>query len=183
VGVKYGFEIGPILERYPNVFIDAFECSPRWLHQLQVFKDNPKVNVVPKAVSSKSGTAKFFETNLEGNGSLLPIGKLHREWYNSKQTEVYEVETITLDEFYKDSIIYLLWIDVQGAERLVLLGATSILKTVRAVYIEVTDRPDFYEGSVTFDEVSEILKTSGLRLVYLGMDLNLTGNALYLRRS
>jgi len=183
VGTKYGFEIEPFLARYPEIIIDAFECSPRWLHHLQIFKDNPRVNVIPKAVSSNSGTSIFFETNLEGNGSLLKIGTLHRKWYGSKQTEEYNVVTTTLDEYYKNSLIDLLWIDVQGAEKLVLLGASNILKTVKAVFIEVTQEPDFYEGSTTFKEVSEMLEQSGLRLALLGMDFKLTGNALYLRHN
>lgn len=182
VGTKYGFEIEPILARYPKTMVDAFECSPRWLHHLQIFHDNPRVNVIPKAVSSVSGNAMFFETNLEGNGSLLKIGNLHRKWYGSKQTEQYNVVTTTLDEYYKNSLIDLLWIDVQGGEKLVLLGATQVLKTVKAVYIEVTDKPDFYEGSATFKEISEIMEQAGLRLALLGMDFNLTGNALYVRQ-
>lgn len=181
VGVKYGFEIEPILSRYPEVFIDAFECSPRWLHHLQVFQKYSRVKVVPKAVSSTSGTSVFFETNLEGNGSLLRIGNLHKKWYSSYQTEEYQVETTTLDEYYRGTVLDLLWIDVQGAEKLVLLGATEVLKTVRAVFIEVTQKPDFYEGSATFPEISKLLEQSGLKPILLGMDFNLTGNALFLR--
>lgn len=181
VGTKYGFEIDPILTRYPEIVIDAFECSPRWLHHLQIFKNNPRVNVIPKAVSSVCGISSFFETNLEGNGSLLKIGKLHREWYDSKQTEEYLVATITLDNYYEGTLVDLLWIDVQGAEKLVLLGAEKVLKTAKAVFIEVTQSPDFYEGSSTFEEISEILKVSGFRLALLGMEFKLTGNALFVR--
>lgn len=140
VGAKYGFEINPMLELYPSAFIHAFECSPRYLPRLQaLFEDYDRIKVIPKAASSTVGFSKFFETNLEGNGSLLKIGKLHREWFNSKQTLEYQVETITLDEYFGDSVVDLLWIDVQGAEKLVLSGATKVLEKVKAVFIEVSE--------------------------------------------
>lgn len=183
IGTKYGFEIDPILDRYPEIIVDAFECSPRWIHHLQIFKNNPRVNVIPKAVSSVSGSTTFFETNLEGNGSLLKIGNLHKEWYGSRQTDEFIVETITLDEYYKNSSVDLLWIDVQGAEKLVLLGATEVLKNVKAVFIEVTSQSDFYDGSATFHEISKLLEQSGFSLALLGMDFNLTGNALFLHQN
>lgn len=92
------------------------------------------------------------------------------------------VETINLDQYYKNVSVDVLWIDIQGAEKLVLLGALETLKTVKAVFIGVTSQSDFYEGSATFQEISKLLEHSGFSLALLGMDYNLTGNALFLKQ-
>ena len=72
VGVYLGKEIPQILRKYPYVTIDAFECSERYTKRLiKYFRKNKRVNVVNKAVSSFDGESIFYETNLNGNGSLL----------------------------------------------------------------------------------------------------------------
>ena len=79
VGGYRGHEIYKLLSNYPNCHITVFEPSDRYKTVLeQKFRNEPRVEVVKVAVSDHVGTAKFFETNLKGSGSLLPVGHLAR---------------------------------------------------------------------------------------------------------
>ena len=128
VGVHLGKEINSILNNYPNVNVIGFECSKRYIKRLKEnFAFNSRVEIINKAISSTNGIATFFETSLKGNGSLLKIGKLSKESYGTQQKEKFLVETSTLDSFYKNKDLDILWIDVQGAEKLVLDGAKNTL--------------------------------------------------------
>ena len=137
--------------------------------------------IINKAISSTNGRANFYETSLEGNGSLLEIGELSKKSYGSSQEEKFLAETTTLDTFYKNKDLDILWIDVQGAEKLVLQGAKETLKKIKAVFIEISIKNDLYLKSVTMEELDEILLGNGFKLVLLGTDFNLTGNALYIK--
>lgn len=182
VGVYKGDEIPKILKKYKNVKIDAFECSPRYIKKLNLrFKNNKRVEIINLAVTSFIGETNFYETTLNGNGSLLPLGELSKKFYNSKQKEKVIVKTITLDEYYKNKELDILWIDVQGAEKYVLDGAIETLKKVKAIFIEVSINSGFYKKSVKMSTISNFLEEYGFSLILLGTDSNLAGNALYIK--
>ena len=182
VGGYLGNEVPTILNRYPNSQVDIFECSPKYVGALvKRFGTNPRVNVHQTAISDKEETIEFFETNIKGSGSLLKVGELSKESYGMQQTESHSVQATTLDSVFSDKEIDVLQIDVQGAEMQVLRGAEKTLAKTKAVFCEVSIRPNLYEGSVTFDELNDVLKHHDFSLVSLGTDLNLTGNALYLK--
>ena len=182
VGVHLGKEIKLILNKYPNVKVIGFECSKRYIKRLKKnFAYNSRVEIINKAISSTNGKANFFETSLKGNGSLLEIGKLSMESYGTKQKEKFLVETLTLDTFYKNKELDILWIDVQGAEKLVLDGAKNTLKKLKAVFIEISIKDELYVNSVKMEELNDILLKNNFKLALLGTDFNLTGNALYIK--
>jgi len=182
VGGHLGSEANKIIKNYPYSRLVIFECSHRYINKLKKnFKGNKKVEIIQKAVSVSNGTAKFFETSLNGAGSLLKIGQLAKESYQAKNKESFEVETISLDSFFKNKELDVLQIDVQGAEKLVIQGAVNVLKNTKAVFIEISVKPNLYKGSVTFEEISRLLAKYGFKLALLGTDFNLTGNALFLK--
>lgn len=182
VGVHFGKEIKSILNNYPNVSIVGFECSQRYIERLKRnFALNSRVKIINKAISSSNGTANFYETSLKGNGSLLEIGELSKISYGSSQKEKFLVETTTLDTYYKNKDLDILWIDVQGAEKLVLEGAKETLKKIKAVFIEISIKNGLYLNSVTMEQLNDIFIKNGFKLILLGTDFNLTGNALYIK--
>ena len=182
VGVHLGREINPILKKYPNVKIDGFECSKRYIKKLRnKFDKNSRVQIINKAVSNEEGIFNFYETSLHGNGSLLKLGELSKKSYGSKQQETFLVETTTLDNFYKNKNIDILWIDVQGAEKLVIEGSLNTLKKIKAIFIEISVNDDLYNNSTNMDELNNLLVKNGFKLILLGTDFNLTGNALYIK--
>lgn len=91
------------------------------------------------------------------------------------------MKTISLDKYYNNKELDILWIDVQGAEKLVLDGANETLKKIRAIFIEVSIDSGFYEGAVKMKTLSKLLSEYDFSLVLLGTDINLTGNALYIK--
>lgn len=72
----------------------------------------------------------------------------------------------------------ILWIDVQGAELLVLKGASQILNKVSLIYLEVSRwRPLYVEGAI-FTDIETYLKKFGFYTIQLSLDSNGIGNAL-----
>ncbi len=183
VGVHLGKEIKYILRKYPNVKIIGCECSKRYVKRLnKKFHLNPRVEIINKAISASKGEAKFYETSLQGNGSLFRLGELSKDSYGSIQKESFLVKTTTIDEIYRNKILDILWIDVQGAEKLVLGGSKNTLKKVKAVFIEISIKKNLYLNSSYMDEINDVLFENGFKLVLLGTDFNLTGNALYIKK-
>jgi FkbM family methyltransferase len=185
VGGYLGNEIFTIKKKYPNVKINIFECSERYANKLSdKFKKNKDIIVVKKACSLSGGSQIFFETSLKGSGSLLELGPLAKKSYNAKQQESFTVSTIALDDYYKDyESLDILQIDVQGAEKLVLEGAKNLLNKTRAVLIEISILEGLYKNSCTFIEIFRIMEKNNFKLILLGTDFNLTGNALFINSS
>ena len=176
-----GNEVSAILRNYPNCEITIFECSKRYAEALtKKFLKELRVTIIEKAVSDKSGSVDFFETNLPGSGSVLNVGELAEKIYGMKQAEKFSVEAITLDEALKDIDIDILQIDVQGAELKVLEGASGALTRTKAIFTEISVLSDLYDGGVVFSELDDKLKNNGFTLALMGTDSHLTGNALYL---
>jgi FkbM family methyltransferase len=116
-----------------------------------------------KAVSSKDGTATFYEDNVTGqNNSLLSdyknadlVAKSHGETLVRTPREV---EVVTLDSYVDSHGLKpdFLKIDVEGCEYEVLLGATETLRSVRALMIECT---------MQHDAVTKLLRDAGFSMI------------------
>ncbi len=185
VGGYLGKEIPGMLRRYRNASFRVFEASQRYQDALErKFAGESRVSVIKAAASDKPGTVTFHETNLRGSGSLLQVGQLAKDAYGTQEAEMFEVEAITIDSVSDESEIDCLWIDVQGAELMVLKGATQTLANTRSIFTEVSVHPDLYKGGVTLAELEEFLNPLGFRSVLLGLDKdNLTGNAFFVRQA
>lgn len=184
VGGHLGLEVPGLLDKYESVYLDVFECSKRYLPALKKrFDRNTRVEIISKAVAAETGELVFYETSLIGSGSILKLGELHQELFYSEPAESFTVEATTLDTYYgSEATIDVLQIDVQGAELLVLRGATSVLNRTKAIFLEVSTHPDLYSGATTFDELTAFLNKKGFSLQLLGNDTNGTGNALFVKR-
>lgn len=181
VGAYLGHEFPALLKNYPRASILAFEPSERYGKALEKrWGSNERVKVLRKAVAEKAGMRTFYETSMTGSGSVLEVGQLARDSYGMSAAEKFLVEAVTLDDVVHGPVS-LLWIDTQGAEGLVVDGATRTLSKTDAVFIEVSVFPDLYAGAITLAELEAVLKESGFFLAQLGTDLNGTGNALFLR--
>lgn len=136
------------------------------------------------AVSNQNGFTIFHETNIPGTGSLLQIGSLSKKSYNMKHANSQQCETIRFDDFCKTNDFHadILWIDVQGAEMMVLEGAHKSLDSIHHIFIEISIwEPTYIEGC-TMTEITEKLLKYGFKCIQLGTDLkNGTGNALFSR--
>lgn len=181
VGGYLGNEIPRFLRNYPALKIVVYEPSRRYASRLRErFQHESRVDVRNYAVSDQAGKAKFYETNLRGSGSLLKIGSGAAEYYGASQKEEFIVDSVCLDGEPLAGIIDCLWIDVQGAEMLVLNGARELLSRTRSVFIEVAKEPDLYKEAVTKSALEALLFKSGFELTFLGLDKEFfTGNAFF----
>ena len=86
-----------------------------------------RLELIPCAVSSENGTASFFAPfNSPQEGNLLghDVG---RDPYTKENSDIFTVDTVTLDTFFEYRQVDLIKIDVEGAEWDVLKGATKLL--------------------------------------------------------
>jgi FkbM family methyltransferase len=190
VGAWHGEEVPEMLERFPNCRVLALEPSREAYAQLSArFAAESRVTCLPVAASDVDGTTTFHETNLDGNGSLLPLARPDDAGAftvpGHAETETYDVRTVrldSLDELRDGEPIHCLWVDVQGLELPVLEGATALIDRVGAAFLEVATAERSYEGATEFSDLHAWMAGRGFRLASLGTDpVNGQGNALWLR--
>ena len=131
----------------------------------------PGQEVVEAAMSDKVGEATFTVSNTEQASSLLEINPAMSGAYNLDMSESQRitVRVTTLDQTVSDlgiQSIDLLKIDVQGAERALLAGASSALQKTKYVQIEVLF-VEHYQGCAQFFEIDSIMTGAGFRLCRL----------------
>ena len=187
VGAHEADEINRLHRLYPQARFLCFEPNPATYERLvKKFQNLGQVTLRKLALGEKSGTAQFHELDMPGNGSLLKPDLEHwatvTQWKGKKMT-TFDVVISTLDqEAAKLPAIDLLWMDVQGAEGLVLAGATETLKRTRATFVEVSLTESPYKGAALFPEISARLHADNFVCVGLGTDpRNGTGNAFFVR--
>ena len=189
VGGHLGFEIDRILQNYPKAKIHVFEASPRYFNKLsERFIGNSRVFCYNYAVSDENGTAIFYETTIEGNGSLFPLKTQEDEqtWIapDAHPAERHAVSTVTLDNFapLAYQLLDLLWVDVQGAEMKILKGAQQTLQRCRALFLEVWTYKTMYEGQCRLPEMEKYLAEYDFYLSSIGVDRECgVGNSFWLR--
>lgn len=137
VGAYHGYEIAKLLHNYPYAVINAFEAVQEHYKILEIgYKANNRVNLFNCAVSDVDEQLNFFELENggEGSGSLLPFqGNEYGHPFKIKKK--FAVPSITLAKLFPNQKIDLLWVDVQGAELLVLKGTN--LNNVHSLFLEI----------------------------------------------
>jgi FkbM family methyltransferase len=189
VGAHLGFEVVDMLRQFPEAQFILFESSPRYAGALKKrFSQERRVRIFECAVADIDGVLKFFETSLDGSGSILKVGDLAQSTYGMEQREEYTVDACRLDSHarahgYQDVETDCLWIDVQGAELQVLQGAAETLKRTKSVFVEVSIFEPLYVGGTVLSDISNFLEHFGFVISGLGVDSsNGTGNAFFARK-
>ncbi len=120
----------------------AFEPAPENFALLaRNVKGRSNITLVPKAVSNKSGTAKFF---------LSPDDSITHSLYEvGDNRQCVEVEVTSLDEFFKDkdATIDFIKMDIEGAERSAIEGMANIIKKNENLKIVTEFWPEYHEIS------------------------------------
>lgn len=181
VGVHNGDEVSGFLKSYPNAQIHLYEPSSRYIPRLErIFGNNPRIKLRPVAASNQNGRVTFYETNAHGAGSLLEVGETGAKTFGLSNAESSEIDAVRLDDDFDVDFCDCLWIDVQGAEHMVLQGAIHTLAKTSAIHIEVSTEKDIYTGDSDIDEITDFLREFGFRLALLGLE-GIQGNAFYVR--
>lgn len=151
------FEIFPNLER-----VILFEPLPELFAQLRAQEqDDPRISVLPYAISDRNGETTFHVANNDGaSSSLLPFGQ-HRHLFPQVQTtEQIKVQTRTLDtavDAHQLPPPDFLFLDVQGAEHQILASLSPVLRhRLRIIYTEAST-VEIYAGSRLLKDVEAVL--------------------------
>jgi FkbM family methyltransferase len=170
---------------FPRARVFAFEPLPANQALVRANFARHKVanaELVPVALSDRSGEATFHVSSGRppelfagedwnyGNksSSLLPpaeSGPMHG-WIEFK--EAIAVRTDTLDNFCAQrglDHIDFIQMDVQGAEQLVLAGATAMLPRITALWLEVSAR-ELYRGQALDSEITRFMRKHGFKLCH-----------------
>ena len=176
IGACEGLNAIRYSEMFPNSTVYAVE--PRKDNIGLIFKylkeyETKNVNVVELCFSDKVGTSEFHVSSSErANGewdlgnkssSLLPPDKHHEEFPWIKFDETIEVETTTLDDFCdqnKIDHIEFIHMDVQGAEMMVLNGASKMIQNLDAIWLEV-EVVSLYKNQPLKNEIEKFFKKWG----------------------
>lgn len=136
------------LSSFEQATIHAFEPLPDLYGSLhRRFGSNSRVKLSKTALSDSTGVQKFTRTKFSPASSLLPPNDHGNTcWGDSvfDAAEEIEVATMTLDEYvevHDINNISLLKLDVQGAEKKVIAGASKTFaeNRVDSVYVELTN--------------------------------------------
>ena len=191
VGGCTGVEVPTYLTRYPNSKIYIVEPNPLFYGQLyKSFIMTKRVIPFCCACSDKDGVVEFFETDVEGNGSLFQIRDSQYNLAKVKNTHSYKVITKCIQDLLPpEEEIDLMQVDVQGAELLVLQGA-DLLK-ISSMYLEAQSKKTWdkktdksiYHGQCFLEDLEEFLKGQFM-LHSVAFDYNNdTGNSFWVKES
>jgi FkbM family methyltransferase len=152
----------------PNASIVAFEANPYTFKRFEHDNNEPGLNVQYRnvALCDKTGETTFkVRQRDDGRPSADGQASLLGRTDNSDFVEV-TVAATTLDtvlrEFAAEECF--LWIDVEGANEIVLKGASKTLTCANAVFLEVEDKA-YWKNQWLSDDVARFLFDAGLRPV------------------
>jgi len=162
IGTNDGTDTINFFAEFQSPILHCFEPDPvtfeRFLERTKPFEKS--IHSICAAVSDKSGTSNFIISSNDGLSSSLKKPKLHIPIHRQvKFIDNKIVNTITLDEYgEKNNISFcdLIWMDVQGAEDLIIKGGKKFFKRVKYVYTEFSN-VELYEGAIGKYEIEQIL--------------------------
>lgn len=153
----------------PNSTIIAFECNKLTLDKCRSnIAGFSNIILIDKAVNVYNGHCTFFpidpqrtittwEDGNPGASSLFKAtGKYPVETYvqNEEQVECTRIDTIiTQNNIHK---VDLVWMDLQGAEKLAIESFGKFIHNVDYIHTEVSFQ-EMYHGQVLYDEFNELM--------------------------
>lgn len=190
-GAANGSNTVEMAEFWPRATIHAFEPVPgaRQALLLATAPFAERVRVYPFALGAESGKCRMHVSGGGGAGdsqssSLLSPSAGHFEEYRfvtfGGSTEV---DVVTPDSWAGENSIAridFLWLDMQGSELRALSAATSLLKTARAIHLEVAN-VQLHEGGPLYPEILEWMSARGF-VPAVEAIFRVGGNVLFVRK-
>lgn len=131
IGANAGQETIPLAEFVGGGIVYAFEPVPQFFHALQNQISNlnlKNVKIFNKAVWNKETTIQITIPENSGWPTIIQdLVEKHPEIYESK-LEYASIETVTLDNFFKDQNVDLIKCDAQGADVDIIYGGEKLIK-------------------------------------------------------
>lgn len=159
IGCNDGSDTLEFLAEFPGARLHCFECDPRPIHAFRSRVSDARCQLHEFALSDRTGVAtlhmsggtceRVAQEDWDLSSSLLePTG--HRSvhpWITFERT--CEVETARLDDWaghvIPDGVVDFTWMDVQGAEHLVIAGGAATFARTRFCYFEYSES-ELYRG-------------------------------------
>jgi hypothetical protein len=176
-------------DHFASGMIYGFEPDPS-LYEEAIRKVGTRRNVEisKQALSDKTGEATFYISKNDGKdwGSSSILKPKDHLWFHPTitfDTQI-KVDTINLDEWSSTKNIDrvdLMWLDMQGAEPIVLAGAPKTLAKTRYIYTEVSVI-ETYENVIQLEDFKKQMDASGFEfagIVDMWKDM---GNAMFKNR-
>ena len=161
IGAHHGHTVDKLLDYAPGAKIHAFEPTPQSAAILrQRMSSRPNVHVHEVALGDKTAMATFHLNVGEYTNSLLE--NLPQSPYKDVQEHLSEVDvqSMTLDDWaekFEPQGMLLIKADIQGAERLLIIGGkNTFAQRVAAFYTEICLLPQ-YQDQATFSETNRIM--------------------------
>ncbi|MGH7156965.1 MAG: FkbM family methyltransferase [Candidatus Saccharimonadales bacterium] len=200
IGACEGEDTIKLRRKYPNAQIYAFEPLPANIKKIRAnYKKygEHNINLFQLALSDKRAKAEFFVSSGHPVGipnskdwdygnkssSLLPP-KDHKRihpWVKFDKHAV--VSTERLDNFcqaHSISKIDFIYLDVQGAEKMVLEGAGNYLNDVKLIWLEV-EAIELYEGQPLKYDIEKFMTGKGFKRIKDTVG-SIAGDQLYINR-
>lgn len=166
IGAHYGFYTLLIGNRYKNSKIIAFEPAPDnyEIPRMNVELNNPKNTEIYKlAVSNKEEIKAFNIAEASDSCGFYPHPM-------AKTLKTTEVETVTFDNFLKDTprIPTIIKIDTEGHEIFVLEGMKNILKNTEDIKLLMEFNPKMLSsGGCQPEELLDKLSQFGFNIFFI----------------
>lgn len=187
-GAHFGEDTMRMKAIWPKCIVHAFEPHPdNYRRLIQATHGVSGIFCYPLALSDIIGTAKFYRCRLhEGASSLLESCPARITFYNDQEPIM--VQCLTLDEWARHNNVNHIdfcWLDMEGAELKMLQHASTILPTIRAIYIEVNFQ-EFRTGMVQYQDIKNFFSTHGFRQIWMtpgkiGLPEDQQANVLFIR--
>jgi FkbM family methyltransferase len=185
-GAHVGSDTIEMSKIWPGGTIHAFEPIPDLFRKLKENTSGLKnVRLYPCALSDSTGVANMFVSrgSSDGSSSLL-LPKEHLSQHPTVYVEeIIEVPTITLSQWAIENNVGrvdLLWLDMQGYELAMLKASGELLRTVSAVYTEVSLK-ELYQGTPLYPMLREWLEGEGFKVEREELAWVDAGNVLFVR--
>lgn len=188
IGAHIGTDTQKFAHTFPKGRVIAFEPHPSlYTKALKSTLKYSNVTIVPIALSNRNGFSIFRQSSgsSDGSGSLLePTLHLARHPnVRFLKSDQIIVPVSTLDEYLQIAEIVdieLIWIDAQGAERMVFEGAEQALAQTKYVYCEISESSEYKNGA-TYAEIKELLAQYGLQPIreFIPPSWQGSGNVLF----
>jgi len=150
------------------------EANPSLSSNLEKkFSENPSISTINAAISDQDGQINFHvhktkKGSLE-SASILPLKELGEIVPVFDSSEIISVPSKTLDtlaeEMNLSDQVQLLTIDIQGAEKLAILGGENFIPTVKAIICEVNLIQN-YEGCALEYEIDKLFEQYGFEKIF-----------------
>ncbi len=168
IGAMDGADSIRLSKLFPEAKIYAFEPNPDTVDiALEATVSNPKIRVIPMAVSEVSRFIPFYKSDTANHGcsSLYRASGRYDHVEPMPQSEV-TVSSTRLDQFIPRlniGHVDALWLDAQGSELSILKSLGTRIETVWAVWTEVF-YDELYVGQPLFPELLSWMTGAGFKL-------------------